>query len=112
MRAVQWRGIQVGDWMTLTEGLYAGREGRIAEVRPVTGPIVRVRLEGHLPDDYWRAYWDEAMTEWEWTHGKDTAAMERLLRERSVARGRKARLYACACLRRLWPLLPPAWRET
>jgi hypothetical protein len=112
MRACEWRGIQVGDWITLGEGLYAGREGRVAEVRPVVGPILRVRLEGRLPDDYWRPLWDEPMTEWEWLHGKDTAGMERHLRSLSAARGRKARLYACACLRRLWPLLPGAWRQT
>lgn len=52
------------------------------------------------------------MTEWDWLHGRDTAGMERHLRQLSAARGRKARLYACACLRRLWDVLPAAWRET
>jgi hypothetical protein len=49
------------------------------------------------------------MTEREWLEGTDPAPMFELIDGRAGTR--KLRLFACACCRHLWPLLPDELRE-
>jgi hypothetical protein len=45
------------------------------------------------------------MTEAEWSRSTDPSAMVEFLRVSGRASDRRFRLYACACVRRVWPLL-------
>jgi hypothetical protein len=48
----------------------------------------------------------EAMTEADWLTGADPLPLLEFLRSRGVVSDRKARLFACACCRLIWPLIP------
>jgi hypothetical protein len=48
---------------------------------------------------------DEAMTEAEWEGGTDPLPMLTFLKGAKRLTARKARLFVCACCRRIWPLL-------
>jgi hypothetical protein len=45
------------------------------------------------------------MTEADWLKASDPQAMLAFLRENALADDRRCRLFACACVRRIWPLL-------
>src|SRR4051794_33283660 len=95
--------LKVGDHVTVPHGLYAGLEGRVLEVHTVSALLGRARLSVAFDDDYWHPFWNERMTEAEWLSTTDTARLERFLAMREPPPSpRKWRLYACACVRRVW----------
>jgi hypothetical protein len=120
MSALQGRlGLRPGDWLTVSEGLYAGLDGRVVEVHPV-GPLlerVLVRLHlfeaGHaIPLDHWQVFYTGPFSEADWLTDHDTTRLERFLLSRPRPPSlRKWRLYACACVRRIVPRAPPVVRD-
>ncbi len=95
--------LKVGDHVTVPHGLYAGLEGRVLEVHAVSAHLGRARLRLVFDDDYWHPFWNEPMTEAEWLSTTDTARLERFLALQQPPPGpRQWRLYACACVRRVW----------
>jgi hypothetical protein len=112
MRAEGFTPLQPGDWMTVSEGLYAGIDGRIVEVREVVGVVLRVRLELPWGEEEWHAVWNEPMDEAEWLSTRDTAGLERYLcKGEPPLSERKFWLYRVACARRVWEQLPDFARE-
>src|SRR5262249_52542694 len=98
------------DFVTLTDGLYAGLDGEVVEVVYLVYPWAGralLRLPCLCPNkDYWHPYWSEAMDEQQWLTTCDTASMERFLDTRDPPWSRRKRtLYACACVRRVCGLL-------
>jgi hypothetical protein len=106
--------LKVGDLVTLSAGPYAGIDGEVVEVVHAVNPWVgraRLRLPG-AGDDYWHPFWSDPMDERLWLTTFDTAAMERFLYNHDPPWPmRKRLLYACACVRRVWDLLPPYHRS-
>jgi hypothetical protein len=95
--------LELGDHVTVPHGLYAGLEGRVLEVHTVSALLGRARLRLAFDDNYWHPFWNEPMTEAEWLSSTDTARLERFLaRLEPPPSPRQWRLYACACLRRVW----------
>jgi hypothetical protein len=106
--------LKVGDFVTLADGLYAGLDGEVVEVVHAVNPWVgraRLRLPG-AGDDFWHPFWSDPMDEQLWLTTFDTAAMERYLDNHDPPWShRKRLLYVCACVRRLWEMLPP-WHRS
>src|SRR4051812_9858009 len=50
-----------------------------------------------------------SVTETQWLRATDVEGLLRLVRERRTTR--KLRLFACACCRRIWRLLPPVAQQ-
>src|SRR5262249_32007357 len=80
MRADERPRYCVGDRVTLSSGLHAGREGQVLDVTYPNPHVGRARL--HLPrtEDSSHPFWNERMTEREWLTTEDAAGMERYLR--------------------------------
>jgi hypothetical protein len=102
--------LKVGDLVTISDGLYAGIDGEVVEVVHVIKPWAgraRLRLPCPHPGDYWHPFWSDPMDERLWLTTFDTSAMERFLDNLDPPWPyRKRLLYACACVRRVWDLLP------
>ena len=107
--------LKVGDLVTISDGLYAGIDGEVVEVVHLVKPWAgraRLRLPCPHPGDYWHPFWSDPMDERLWLTTFDTSAMERFLDNRDPPWPyRKRLLYACACVRRVWDLLPPYHRS-
>src|SRR5262249_17409004 len=107
--------LKVGDFVTITDGLYAGLDGEVIEVVHVVNPWAGrawLRLPWPLGEDCWHPFWSEAMDEAQWLTTRDTSSMERFLDKRDPPWPyRKRALYRCACVRRVWELLP-AWHRS
>jgi hypothetical protein len=96
--------LKVGDFVTLTDGVYAGLDGEVIEVTYLVRPWAgRARLKLPCPHtDYWHPFWGEPMDESGWLTTRDTAGLERYLRQTDTpAHLRRLSLFACACARRV-----------
>src|SRR5437588_810826 len=65
--------LKVGDHVTLSQGLYAGLQGRVVEVQEVSTLVGRARLRVAQGEDYWHPFWNEPMDEAEWLTRRATA---------------------------------------